>query len=780
MPHYTDVAARAGFATAAIAMLGVAVIESGVAHAQVMCPDPGWALGSGLPGLDGTAYDSLVWDPDGIGPLGHVVIVGGSFAQAGSASAKNVAAYDPIARDWSALGDGLIGTVRCLAQLQTGEIVAGGSFSFTGPTASNAVGYWDGAQWQPLGSGMSSTAYAMTVLGDGTLVAARNSSLRAWDGVSWKEVGSPIDGSLRAVAELSGGQIVIGGVSIKAGGVAGRGVLIWDGASWIAPGGSRTSNWQVNSACALDKGEVLVGGLLSDVSGGIGTLQIARWDGAQWEDVNGTGLDLVLDMSIDSGGGIIASGQSFGNRVVVDHFDGLAWTPLEEWNTGIVRTISVLPSGTLLAAGGFSYAGDDTPALNVGLWNGADWSPAEDGFNSNVHDIAPLAESGVVVVGTFTQAAGTPAKHVALLDGAAWHPIGSGTDGFLQAVSAAQQNDIVVGGAFSTIDSVPAKNIAWWDGSLWNAMGDGLGEQSATGEYVSTIIRRSSGIVVAGGTFIESGKTTVNHIAEWDGMLWRGLGSGVSVGLGGSTGVHALVECNDRQLFAGGAFIEIGGVAANRVARWDGSAWHALGPGVTVNGSFGTPIVLALTLHPDGDLLAGGHFTHAGALSTAHIARWDGTQWHAMGSGVGGLGNQTAVHDLVSLPGERTLVVGSFQSAGGVFTSHMAVWAGSAWTPFVKGPDYAVVAAETLDGGDILVGGQFVKVSQACSAYFARYGCESSCYADCDKSGTLDFFDVLCFQSAFVSGNSYGDCDNNGQLTADDFACYLLMFKAGC
>jgi hypothetical protein len=54
------------------------------------------------------------------------------------------------------------------------------------------------------------------------------------------------------------------------------------------------------------------------------------------------------------------------------------------------------------------------------------------------------------------------------------------------------------------------------------------------------------------------------------------------------------------------------------------------------------------------------------------------------------------------------------------------------------------------------------------------------CYADCDGSGTLDFFDFLCFQNAFAAGESYADCDDSGTLDFFDFLCFQNEFAAGC
>ena len=56
----------------------------------------------------------------------------------------------------------------------------------------------------------------------------------------------------------------------------------------------------------------------------------------------------------------------------------------------------------------------------------------------------------------------------------------------------------------------------------------------------------------------------------------------------------------------------------------------------------------------------------------------------------------------------------------------------------------------------------------------------TGCYADCDESGALDFFDFLCFQNAFAAGEAYADCDESGSLDFFDFLCFQNEFAAGC
>src|SRR5262245_22569912 len=68
-----------------------------------------WLPGSALPGTNGVVRASTLWDPDGAGPLRHMLIIGGKFTIAGSVQVKNIAAYDPASGVLSALGSGVSG-----------------------------------------------------------------------------------------------------------------------------------------------------------------------------------------------------------------------------------------------------------------------------------------------------------------------------------------------------------------------------------------------------------------------------------------------------------------------------------------------------------------------------------------------------------------------------------------------------------------------------------------------------------------------------------------------
>src|SRR5258705_9779581 len=68
-------------------------------------------------------------------------------------------------------------------------------------------------------------------------------------------------------------------------------------------------------------------------------------------------------------------------------------------------------------------------------------------------------------------------------------------------------------------------------------------------------------------------------------------------------------------VYVGGAFTNAGGAAANYIAKWDGSSWSALGSGMDYQ-------VDALAVSGRGsDLYAGGWFTTAGGKGAGSMAR---------------------------------------------------------------------------------------------------------------------------------------------------------------
>ncbi len=149
---------------------------------------------------------------------------------------------------------------------------------------------------------------------------------------------------------------------------------------------------------------------------------------------------------------------------------------------------------------------------------------------------------------------------------------------------------------------------------------------------------------------------------------WVALGAGVS---GGSVNAIA-VDTNTGAVYVGGAFTSAGGVAnTNYIAKWNGTDWAALGTGM--NGA-----VKTLVIDASGNVYAGGSFTSADAVAnTAYIAKWNGSSWSGLGSGMSG---GTAVNALVQDSSGNLYAGGTFTVAGGIAALGFAKWNGSSWS----------------------------------------------------------------------------------------------------
>ncbi|RYU73955.1 T9SS type A sorting domain-containing protein, partial [Hymenobacter persicinus] len=104
---------------------------------------------------------------------------------------------------------------------------------------------------------------------------------------------------------------------------------------------------------------------------------------------------------------------------------------------------------------------------------------------------------------------------------------------------------------------------------------------------------------------------TANNIAKWDGIAWSALGSGSATATSTNNGVSDVVNAlaaGSGELYVGGYFLTVnnssGAVPATMIAKWNGTTWNTLGTGLNGN-------VRALVASGN-QLIAGGDFTVSG------------------------------------------------------------------------------------------------------------------------------------------------------------------------
>jgi hypothetical protein len=158
------------------------------------------------------------------------------------------------------------------------------------------------------------------------------------------------------------------------------------------------------------------------------------------------------------------------------------------------------------------------------------------------------------------------------------------------------------------------------DVAVWDA--DGSGAQQPK-------------LVLAGGLTRLGNAATNDQIIAFDPATstWAPVGGGFRPGDGSPT---AVAVSPSGELYVAGSMGQLGGtlgggpqVFVGGIARWDGTQWNPLGTGIQSGFA-----LYDMTFLPNGDLIVAGGFTSAGNVpGTASVARWNGSVWSSMGGG---------------------------------------------------------------------------------------------------------------------------------------------------
>lgn len=678
-----------------------------------------WAPGFEVPGADDTVFAARLWDPDGPGPELERVVIGGQFQAVGSVRAVGIAMRDPTTGGWQPIGAGLQGVVSALAVLPNGDLVAGGDFLLSGASVVSRVARWDGTAWRPLGSGLSGPCFALLAMPDGS--------------------------------------VVVGGKFTHAGGVVCNGVARWDGAAWTSflLGYAGSANGEIRSLARLPNGQLVAAGVMP-VASGVTVGNVAVWNGVYWEPLPSSGVAPGLGAPVNA-----MHVASDGSLYVVGDFVGTAGSPstqlgrVARWNgswqalgPGINAAtfgITETASGDILVVGRFSSSGSTT-AQGIARWNGSAWSPVGTGIDHQQrtpHCVVVQGNGDILVGGAFRAKGLAQGSRLTEFRGTTWQAIGPGLDEGANRLCVDSNDDLWVSGPFTRIGDIAANGLARWDGVTWHDESQGLPS------VVDTVVVAADGTVTG-----ITNEFPNNNVLQRSGGVWQTLASssrayallvrrngtlvvarenrvteqvpGGWTQLGGSAGssvmngaVLSLAETADGDLLAGGTFSSVLGQSMNSVARWNGSQWLPMGTGLPGP-------VRALTVLADGSVVAGGSFFST--TGPSFVARWDGTTWSAMAAGLNG-----SVASLASLPNGDLVAGGSFTASGTLALARIARWNGSQWLPLPGVGNGSVTTLALLPDGDLYAGGTFTvsgsralgrigRIEPSCRALAASYG----------------------------------------------------------
>lgn len=346
-----------------------------------------------------------------------------------------------------------------------------------------------------------------------------------------------------------------------------------------------------------------------------------------------------------------------------------------------------LGAGPELWAGGEFQSSGPTGVLRIARWNGSAWLPGsivQGGANGTVRALEVYDRDGpgpfvpeLYAGGSFTQMFGVPVSSIARWNGTTWASAGTGVGGIVECLLAHDPDGggpqvpvLYAGGSPGPLGSVQRWNGTSWspvgglpyhvydlrffddgqgagpvlyaacprgllrfDGTVWSFAGAPF---AAEVRALTVYDRDGTGpqppLLYLGGAFTSSSPSTGQtlRIATWNGTLFGAVGQGFD---GTVERLAVVTEGGIQVLVAGGAFQAAGSTLARRIAKWAGSAWAALGPGMTHLPGSTASVRTVHAYDPDGagaapaKLHAGGSFVQAGLTGASHVARVEPPTW---------------------------------------------------------------------------------------------------------------------------------------------------------
>ena len=699
--------------------------------------------------------------------------------------------FSPLAAkdNWEAVGTGggpFNDSINSVAVNGT-DIYVGGWFRDAGgvPEA-DYIAKWNGSEWTALSNGgsgepaLSSNVVDMLFIGSDLYVAGWFSTqdtsgslipnadkFAKWNGTVWSAVPGMTE-NLNDIADALAYDAVNNIIYIGGRFTDGNGVTSADRVfgidldinGTVALGSNGASDGSLNNnvyALAVDSaGNVYAGGSFTNVNNNGSVLDeadyVAKWDGTNWSNLGNSGAGVgalnsaVSAVEVDTSdnvyiGGSFTDAANIPTADFIAKWDGANWSALGSngagdgalWSTGSGITVQeIIVNGTDVYAGGFFIGSPAVPTADYiarfdtigGTWSGLGSDGAGNG--SLKGGVVGMAFDGsrLYLGGHFYDvnnggSALPTADYFAQWSGASWSTLGNPDGMFNYSVDAMAVigTDVYVGGNFSNLGGDQRIDyIARWDGSRWNPVGNLTQSYGSLNGKVEAFAVDGTDLYVGGfftfayneGTWVPDAK----RIAKWDGSAWSALGTGVNAA------VLALAVDSNHILYAGGAFTNVNSIPeADYVAKWDGS-WSSLsGNGVgdgALDGSVYTIAVHGSSVYVGGNFTNITDTTNTPIPNTTCLAKWDGFIWSAMDGITSPLNNLVYV---IAVSGGDVYVGGAFNDLNGDFTADkIAKWDGSTWSSLGNngaggGSLNSYVNAIAVDGNHVYVGGNFTNVT---------------------------------------------------------------------
>ena len=313
-----------------------------------------------------------------------------------------------------------------------------------------------------------------------------------------------------------------------------------------------------------------------------------------------------------------------------------------------------------------------------GLWD--TMGPPSGGTYGNMWAIAAGLNDGYIYFGgNFTAFDATDQDYIVRFDteDSSWLTMTtSKPDGIVYSIAVAPNGDVYICGDFTIIGAIAdTSRVAYWDGTAWNGLTTG-----ATDDIVRDIMFDEGGTLWAVGAFTSIQGQAAAGIATWDGSSWSAIGAGLA---GNDADGYALALAPNGDVYVGGSFTTASGTSATNIACYAGAGSTATALSTGANST-----VYDLAVTDAGDLFLCGNFTTAGGTTTNYVAKWNGTTFEALRSGLNALTRRLGI-----LRDSSIMFAGDFTAEnGGTAGSRpsVTIWNGSVFKPLDIDPGTGV------------------------------------------------------------------------------------------
>ncbi|MFI5263240.1 MAG: T9SS type A sorting domain-containing protein [Candidatus Kapaibacterium sp.] len=638
-------------------------------------------------------------------------MIGGRFDSVDGRPARNIAYWN--GKEWNQLGEGLDMKVLGLA-CSKNTIYACGT-SDRGPTSDFYVKKWDKITWTNIlpEQWFYRQEFKMTSI-DSILVIQGNfgrelqgNQIQAlhfgkWNGNEWECLDTLFklppkydpyyyEITYQGMVTMNHKVYFCGNFDSVAGIYAPR-IAGWDGKNWFRLPGYEVLGTQLTQVNILRSvGNKLFATGTSSFTANNGTLRAGStmiFDGIKWDTTKGEPLPLTSEFAGDDSHIFVSNPGTFFNVNQDVKYMGLA-----EYKNG--QFIPVVDSSQLGA--GYDEPGGPESAVVVSsiaqvgkkiyactsgalglheaddimVWNNGHWEKTD--FFDSVRSSIGGAITGIFgkgdslfISGGFRQFGKEQTDGLVMFDGKHWNML---HDSLFGTVNQYPDHPTV-----DKMGRIYTEGLMMWADSQWIKI------PPPTGNYDHVSLQKMTagvdGIFAAFLYYDKPGDELGTDILKWDGIQWSSMTNEKMVRWYDDTSVGYInfMKYDNGKLIVSGYFGNIESIEMTNIGYWGDSLWHSFGKGIYLDpnrnkyGQTSTGAPLGAVAFDGGDLYYGGIFSHADSSEALSIARWDGSSWHPLGSGLRfkSAGN---VHICGNVTGmaivdQKLYVSGGFASAG--------------------------------------------------------------------------------------------------------------------